>query len=171
MMRNGFNMTALKLKSVTKKVVNDIEKVWNKLQPLLLGNLKEAEYINWFIGVVACTSALIVTMFLFAPLTCTCYSLDLAGTTFAMAACIISTFSLLLGLFTNFEVILGGHGEAFVCRALYESPDYTIIGKLFDKPGIIYSEMSEKGVFSELLLPPEPDAMPFTNTSLSKVLG
>lgn len=170
-MRNGFNMTALKLKSVTKKVVNEIEKVWNKLQPLLLGNLKEAEYINWFIGVVACTSALIVTMFLFAPLTCTCYSLDLAGTTFAMAACIISTFSIFLGLFTIFEVILGGHGEAFVCRALYESPDYTIIGKLFDKPGIIYSEMSEKGVFSELLLPPEPNAMPFTNTSLSKVLG
>lgn len=58
-----------------------------------------------------------------------------------------------------------------MCRALYESPDYTIIGKLFDKPGIVYSVMSEKGVFSELLLPPETDAIPFTNTSLSKVLG
>lgn len=110
-MRNGFNVTSLKLKSVSKKVVNEIEKVWNKLHPLLLGNLKEAEYINWLIGVVACTSTLIVTMFLLAPLTCTCYSLDLAGTTFAMAACIISTFSILIGFFTIFEVILGGHGE------------------------------------------------------------
>lgn len=113
-MRNDFNVTSLKLKSVTKKVVNEIEKVWNKLQPLVLGNLKEAEYINWFIGVVACTSALIVTMFLLAPLTCTCYSLDLAGTTFAMASCIISTFSILFGLFTIFQVVLGGHGEVWM---------------------------------------------------------
>ncbi|XP_077294896.1 prominin [Arctopsyche grandis] len=46
----------------------------------------------------------------------------------------------------------GGHGEVFLCRPLYDEPQYIVLGKLLDNPGLLYKENSGffKEVFKEL---------------------
>ena len=168
-MRNGLNETMNKLSSVVKNVLHKIGNL--KILPAL-GKLKEAGYINWLIGLVSCTSMLVVTLFLLIPIISTCCHVEnLAGTTFMMAASLLSIFSFFLGIFVIFAVLIGGHGEVFICRPFHEKPEYAIIGKLFDNPGIIYSNAPVNGIFAELLVPSEHNAKQFSNTTLTAALG
>lgn len=170
-MRNGLNESFNKLSSVVKNVLNKIGNVWEKTAPLL-DNLNNAGYLNWLIGLISCTSTLVVTLFLLIPASCIyCNVRSIAGVSFIMAACVLSIFSIFLGLFSIFEVLIGGHGEVFICRAFYEAPEFTIIGKLFDNPGIVYSNPPAIGVFAELLVSPQHNTRQFSNTSLTSALG
>lgn len=169
-MRSGLNETVNKLSSVVKHVLDRIGAVWQKLLPII-DNFNEAGYMSWLIGLISCASTLVVTLFLIVPLSCSCCNVEnLAGTTFQMTACILSIFCTFLGFFTIFELLIGGHGEVFICRALYEEPEYTVVGRLFDSPGIMYSEPPQNGIFSSLLVPSEPNAKSFSNTTLTKAL-
>lgn len=168
-MRNGLNETMNKLSSVVKNLLDRLGNIWGKVLPVL-DNLNEAGYISWLVGLISCTSTLVVTLFLLIPVSCTCCNVEsFAGITFIMAACILSIFSIFLGFFSIFEVLIGGHGEVFVCRSLFELPEFTIVGKLFDNPGIIYSHPPANGLFAELLA--EHNSRQFSNTSLTKALG
>lgn len=170
-MRNGLNETMNKLSTVVKHVLDRIGNVWGRVLPML-DNFNDAGYMSWLIGLVSCTSTLVVTLFLLIPVSCTCCNVEsLAGVCFIMAACILSVFSIFLGIFSIFEVLVGSHGEVFVCRTLFESPEFTILGKLFDNPGIVYSHPPSSGLFAEMLNPHEHSAKHFSNTSLSKALG
>lgn len=170
-MRNGLNETVNKLSSVVKNVLNMIKNVWSKVIPAL-DKFNEAGSVNWLMGLVSCSTVLVVTLFLLIPISCTCCQGEsLVGISFIMAACVLSIFSVLLGIYAIIEVLIGGHGEVFICRALFESPEFTIIGKLFDNPGIIYSNPPVNGVFAEILMTSEHNPRKFSNTSLSTVLG
>lgn len=170
-MRNGLNETFNKLSSVVKNVLERIGSVWGKLLPVL-DRFNDAGYVGWLIGLISCASALVVTLFFLVPMCCACCHVNnIAGTTFIMAAGMLSVFSVFLGIFTIFEVLIGGHAEVFICRALFEMPEYTIVGKLFDNPGIFYANPPVNGVFAELLIPSEPNARQFSNATLTKVLG
>lgn len=171
LMRNGVNEVLNRLSSVVKNLLSKIEKLWENILHLL-DDLIEAGYSSWLITLVVCSSTLVVTLFLLIPLSCTCFHIDnLASVMFVMAACLLSLFSIFLGIFTTVQLLIGGHAEVFLCRALFESPEFTVIGKLFDNPGIIYSNPPPNGIFAELLLPSEQNAKKFTNTSLSSALG
>lgn len=168
MMRNGLNETVNKLSLTIRHVLDKIGSAWQKILPMI-DNFDEAGYVFWLIGLASCASTLVITLFILVPLSCSCCHIDnLAGITFQMAAWILAIFSTFLGCFTIFEVLLGGHGEIFICRALYEEPDYNIVGKLFDTPGIIYKHPPTNGILNEFLV---TDGKFFANTSLTKVLG
>lgn len=167
-MRNGLNETMNKLSAVVKTVLDRIGNVWGRVLPML-DHFNDAGYMSWLVGLVSCTSTLVVTLFLLIPVSCTCCNIEsLAGICFIMAACVLSVFSIFLGMFSIFEVLVGSHGEVFVCRTLFESPEFTIVGKLFDNPGIIYSHPPVNGLFAEML---QSNGKSFSNTSLSKALG
>lgn len=169
-MRNGVNENFNKLTSTVKHVLDKIGNIWGQVLPVL-DYFSEAGYVNWLIVLVSCASTLVVTLFLLIPISCTCCSVDsLAGITFIISACLLSIFSIFLGLFTIFEVLIGGHAEVFICRAFYETPHFTIVGKLFDNPGIIYANPPATGALAELLIPTEHYARPFSNASLTTVL-
>lgn len=170
-MRNGLNETIQRLTSVVKHVLDRIGVVWQKVLPIM-DNFKEAGYISWLIGLISCTSTLVVTLFLLVPLSCSCCHVDnLAGTTFQMSACILSIFCTFLGFFTIFEVLIGGHGEVFVCRSLYEKPEYFVVGRLFDNPGIMFDQPPPNGVFANLLVTSEQNSKQFSNVSLTTALA
>jgi chemotaxis protein histidine kinase CheA len=171
-MRNGINETLNRLTVVVKNVLDKIGSAWQKLYPFM-DNFTEAGYISWLIGLITCASTLVVTLFLIVPLSCACCHVDnLAGITFQMSACVLSIFSIFLGFFTIFEVLIGAHGEVFVCRALYEEPEYAVVGKLFDNPGIIYKQPLKNGIFTELLTPNDSQSeKAFANTSLTRALS
>lgn len=169
--RNGLNESFNRLSSVVKNVMNKIGKLRDQISTLI-DNLNRSGYQHWLIVLITCTSTLVVTLFLIIPASCVyCHVGNVAGVSFMMAACVLSVFSMLLGVFSIFEVIVGGHGEVFICRAFFESPEFTIIGKLFDNPGIIYSNPPAVGVFAELLVSSNHDKKQFSNTSLTSALG
>ncbi|KAG5671584.1 hypothetical protein PVAND_001777 [Polypedilum vanderplanki] len=168
-MRNGLNETMNRLTSVVKHVLDKIGSAWQKFLPLI-DTVTESGYFSWIIGLLSCASTLVVTLFLIVPLSCTCCHVNnLAGITFQMSSCVLSIFCICLGIFTIFEALIGGHGEVFICRSLYEKPEFTVIGKLFDNPGILYNQSSSNGFFSELFIGPNEKA--FTNISLSTTLS
>lgn len=170
-MRNGLNETVNKLSSVVKNVLDMISEVWSNVIPAL-NSFNKAGSANWLIGLVSCATALVVTLFLLIPISCTCCRGEsLVGISFIMAACVLSVFSVFLGGYAIVEVLVGGHCEVFMCRAFFESPEFPIIGKLFDNPGIIYSNPPVNGVFAELLVTSEHNPRQFSNTSLSTALG
>lgn len=169
-MRNGLNETIQRLSSVVKHVLDQIGAVWQKVLPVM-DNFSEAGYVSWLIGLISCASTLVVTLFLIVPLSCSCCHVDnLAGTTFQMSACVLSIFCTFLGFFTIFEVLVGGHGEVFVCRALYEKPEYVVIGRLFDNPGIMFDQPPTNGVLPNLLISSEQNPKQFSNVSLTTAL-
>lgn len=43
---------------------------------------------------------------------------------FTVGGVVISIFSVILAVYTILCVILGGNAELFVCRPLYDAPDY-----------------------------------------------
>lgn len=170
-MRNGLNESFNKLSSVVKNVIEKTGAAWGKISPLL-DNLNNGGYMNWLLGLIACTSTLVVTLFLLIPASCIyCHIGNVAGVSFIMAACVLSIFSVFLGFFSVFEILIGGHGGVFICRAFYEKPEFSIIGKLFDSPGIIYSHPPVNGIFAELLVSTQHNTRPFSNASLTTALG
>lgn len=170
-MRNGLNETVNNLSLVVKHVLDKVANVWGRMSPVL-DTFRDAGYFNWLVGLVASTTTLVVTLFLLIPIGCACCHADkLVATSFMMSASLLSIFSFFLGVFTIFEVLIGGHGEVFACRALHEKPEYTIIGKLFDNPGIIYANPPANAALAELLVPSDHSGRLFSNASLATVLG
>lgn len=49
-----------------------------------------------------------------------------------------SVFSLVLWVMTLVTLVMGGHGEVFICRPLYASPDYSALSHLLDRPGVLF---------------------------------
>ncbi len=169
-MRSEINETINKLSHVVKHILDKIGIAWQKI---LLGieNVEEIGYAFWLIGVISCSSLIVVSLFLILPLSFTCCQIDnIAGTAYQMTAWIVSLFSIALGFFTIFELIIGGHGEVFVCRVFYEKPELVMIGKLFDNPGMIYRNPPKNGILSEILVS-DRIGTSFTNKSLTKVLA
>lgn len=36
-------------------------------------------------------------------------------------------------------LLVGGHGQAFICRPLYQEPDFPALSQLLDQPGLFSS--------------------------------
>jgi hypothetical protein len=169
-MRNGLAEIANKLSSVVKHVLDKIGNAWTKLLPMI-DNFNEAGYFSWIFGLLTCASTLVVSLFLLVPLSCTCFNVEnMAAITFQMSSCVLSIFCMFLGLFTMFEALIGGHGEVFICRVLYEKPEFTVIGRLFDKPGVGYNQLASNGIISELLTTRDSEKS-FANVTLATALG
>lgn len=53
---------------------------------------------------------------------------------------LVCLFSTALWLVVMMGLLVGGHGEVFVCRPLYDQPDYPVITNLVDQPGVLYNQ-------------------------------
>jgi hypothetical protein len=46
-------------------------------------------------------------------------------------------------------LLVGGHGEVFVCRPLYDEPEFSTLSRLMDHPSVLFQRGG--GFFSNLL--------------------
>lgn len=164
MMRDDLNVNVNKLSScVVKNLLAKITKMWETLHPIV-DSINNFGYIYWLVGLTACASTIVVTLFLLVPLSCSCCHVEnLASITFVMAAVVIVLFSVLLGFFTIFLTLIGGNGQVFISQVLFEQPEFTILSKLFDDPGILYDEPPTNGIFHEILVSSEQSDVHFSN--------
>lgn len=76
--------------------------------------------------------------------------LSISFTSFFFSALVLSSlFSIFLWTIAMAVLLIGGHGEVFICRPLYDQPDYKSLSELIDDPGVIY--LYGGGLFKNLL--------------------
>lgn len=170
-MRDELNSNVNKLSSVVKSLTDKIGKIWAILNPTI-ESFTNFGYFFWLVVLTACASTIVVTLFLLVPLSCSCCHVDnFASVTFVMASVVIVIFSVFLGFFIIAVALIGGNGEIFACRVLFETPHFTVLSKVFDNPGIIYENPPVNGIFHEILISSEQSDFHFANTSLPTVLN
>lgn len=166
--RGEYNGKVNKLSTLVKHVLRKLSGTWETLFTFI-DTLIGLGYKHWLIGLTACVAAFVVTFFTQVPLTLACCRVEtFAGSFFILSTIIVVVFSFLFGFFVIFIALIGGHGEVFLCRTLFE-PDFNVLRKLLDNPGIIYANAPTNGIFQEFLI--TPDGSSFSNISLPIVLN
>lgn len=166
--RDQLNEKVNKFSVLAQHVLGRISSIWETVFSIMQ-TLIDMGYRNWMIGLTACVAGLVVTLFIQIPLSLSyCHVETFASSTFILSTVVIVVFSFLLGFFVIFAALVGGHGEVFICRMLFE-PDFNVLRKLFDNPGIIYANAPTSGIFQELLV--AADGVQFSNVSLPIVLN
>lgn len=158
--------------STIRSLVDRIDHTWGYAEPFL-DDLSNAGIILWIVGLTACSLALAVTLFYILALSCDCcHAKNRARITLIISAIFTTIAAILLTVFVIFEMIVGGHTELFVCRSFYEAPNYTILSKLIDKPGLIFANEPVNGILGEILKTPEYNyAQASVNVSISQALN
>nr|CAD7401783.1 unnamed protein product [Timema poppensis] len=68
---------------------------------------------------------------------------------FKTSTVVVCLLSLGLWLLALVSLLVGGHGEVFVCRPLYDEPEFRTLTRLVDEPGVFYRRGG--GFFSNML--------------------
>lgn len=93
-----------------------------------------------------------------------------AKITFILGAVLIALGSFGLAAFTIVVLLAGSHGEVFLCRPLYDSPNYHVFTKLFDRPGWIYENETVNGIVNDFLSTPDVDESRMLNITLANAI-
>lgn len=135
----------------TTVLLESIDHTYSFAEPLL-ENLEDIGHTVWTLTLSISIVTLLITLILMGSLSYSCCLSDnKCGNTLIVGAVAMSIGSIALALFSVFGMLLGGHGEVFVCRSLYDHPDYVVLGKLFDRPGLMYRNGSGNGLIGGLL--------------------
>lgn len=153
-----------------RAIIDRIDKTWTNTLPAI----DEIDDVSQFLYSLTMTTAVIVfivTLLLFGGLGYGCArSENRARQTFIIAATTISLGCIGLGMFTTFVMLLGGHGEVFLCRPLFESPNFSVLTKLIDHPGLVYGNGTKNGIIADILQPAAPLNATIFNATLSDAL-
>lgn len=133
------------LSTTVAALIDSVDRAWTLVTPWLDG-LEEMGSTVWSLALAIAVVVLLITGLLVASLSYGCARAEnRAGTPFVVAAASMAIASVALSLFTVFGMLLGGHGEVFVCRSLYDQPDFVVLGRLFDRPGLLLQSANSSG--------------------------
>lgn len=151
-----------------RAIIDRIDKTWTNYLPIL-DDIEDVSRFLWSISLSAAIIIFIVTLTLLGGLGYGCSrSENRARTTFIISATTMSLGCIGLGMFSVFIMLLGGHGEVFLCRPLYDSPNYGVLTKLLDRPGLVYVNGTRNGIISDIL---KPTGTPLNATTFNATLG
>lgn len=136
-----------------RAIIDRIDKAWTQTLPVL-DDVDDVSRFLWSVSLSTAVVIFIVTLTLLGGLGYGCTrSQNRARTTFIIAATVMSLGCIGLGIFSVFVMLLGGHGEVFLCRPLYESPNFSVLTKLLDRPGLVYVNGTRNGIIADVLKP------------------
>ncbi|GAB0100947.1 Prominin [Sergentomyia squamirostris] len=136
---------------LVRNLVDEIDHLWSRIVPGF-DEIQIAGRLLWIFGLCCSLVALLVTLMIYSALSCSwCQAEDKASITLLGGTTLISLCSFSLSLFGVMIMLLGGHGEVFLCRPLRDSPNYVLLGNLFDKPGLLLSSQSQVGIIDDVL--------------------
>lgn len=143
------------LTNTVMALIDGIDHAWTVATPWLDG-IEEMGNTVWALALTVAIVILLITLLLIGSIGYGCLRTETpqrAGTPFVVAAASMAIASVVLSLFTVCGMLLGGHGEVFVCRSLYDEPDFLVLGKLFDRPGLMYvnDTVADGGIIGRLL--------------------
>ncbi|KAJ6647515.1 Prominin-1 [Pseudolycoriella hygida] len=151
-----------------REIIDRIDKTWTISLPVL-DDFEEMSRSLWSLSLLVAVIIIIITATLLAGLAYGCaHSEHRARLTYVIAATTMSLACIGLGMFSVFVMLLGGHGEVFLCRPLYDSPDYSVLTKLLDRPGLVYQNGTKNGIIGDIL---KPSGMAWNTTTYNATLG
>lgn len=134
-----------------RAIIDKIDKTWSLTSPFLDDIDEVAEFL-WLLSLITAIIIFIITFILLGGLGYGCARSERqASTTLMIAAITMSLGCLGLGLFTIFVMLMGGHGEVFLCSPLYDSPSFSVLTKLLDRPGLVYVNGTKNGIVADIL--------------------
>ncbi|XP_055534148.1 prominin-1 isoform X1 [Wyeomyia smithii] len=159
------------LSATVNNLVGEVSKIGN-FSDSLFDYYRDIGEVLWLTGLSATICTLLVTLILLGALSCGCCHADnKAGITLIIGAVIICIASIALSGFAMVEMLLGAHGHVFICNPLYDAPNYTILGKLIDKPGLIYPVEPPNGIIDKIVEVADPNRTFSINVSLANVIN
>lgn len=151
-----------------RTIIDRIDKTWSLTSPFL-DNINDAAGFLWLLSVSTAIIIFIITLILLGGLSYGCARSERqAGTSFMIASITMGLGCIGLGIFTILVMLLGGHGEVFLCRPLYESPSFSVLTKLLDRPGLVYVNGTKNGIIADIL---KPSGTSFNTTIYNVTLG
>ncbi|KAK7793542.1 hypothetical protein R5R35_000383 [Gryllus longicercus] len=110
----------------------------------------DLEYWRYVAAVGAAAAVLLLWALLLGALSCGCCGAeDKARPTLFTWAALLCPLYLALWGGALLALLVGGHGEVFVCRPLFDEPRFDALTALVDRPGVLFQRRG--GFFSNLL--------------------
>ncbi len=149
-------------------LIDRVDKAWTHSLPVL-DDVEDVSRFLWSVSLSTAVIIFIVTLTLLGGIGYGCVrSENRARITFIIAATIMSLGCIGLGMFSIFVMLLGGHGEVFLCRPLYESPNFSVLTKLLDRPGLVYVNGTRNGIIADTI---KPAGTPLNRTVFNATLS
>lgn len=160
-----------KLTQTVDAFIRRVDDSWIKFAPYF-DVMQEKSHFIWGLGLNASLGALVLTLVLYGAFWLgVSHEERAAKVTFILGATLIAIGGIAMAAFTALIMLLGAHGELFVCRPLYNGPEYSVFSQLVDKPGYIYANQTPNGIIFDLLqIANDTQPVP-VNTSLSAAIS
>lgn len=134
---------------VTRDLTYKIENSRSQVLQVVQG-VSAIEQWRWLTGLGAALSVLLLWILLLSGITCGCCGVaERAAPTLLASVVLMCLFSIVLWALALTALLVGGHGEVFICRPLYDEPDFSALTRLVDRPGVLFQRGG--GFFSNLL--------------------
>ncbi|XP_055705243.1 prominin-1-A isoform X3 [Phlebotomus papatasi] len=150
-LRDAFQWFRRDFGILARNLVDEVDHLWGRIVPAF-DEMQIGGRLLWIFGICCSIVALLVTLLIYSSLSCSCCEAEeKAGITLLGGTTLMSICSLSLSFFCVMVMLLGGHGEVFLCRPLADSPNYTVLQRLLDKPGLLLTTQSQIGVINSIL--------------------
>lgn len=166
-MQNTIRQSTNRLTDTINGFIAEMELRQDRLHPIMQ-KLKFLSNFIWKIALFTSICVLSISLVLSIGLLLGIIHAERAAkVTFVIGAILITLGSCGLSIFTIIVLLAGSHGEVFLCRPLYDTANFQVFSKLFDKPGWIYENETINGVINDLLFTTNVDETKLLNISLA----
>lgn len=164
--RLAMHNLGLTMENMIKKVDNERENIKTIMQ-----RLENVGDLLWSVSVSTTLTVLCISLLLSIGLLLgIIHAEGSAKITFILGAILIAFGSFGLAAFTIVILLAGSHGEVFLCRPLYDSPNYQVFSKLFDRPGWVYENETANGIVNDFLSTPDVNESKHFDISLATAI-
>lgn len=168
--QDSIRLATQNLATVIDSMVKKVDMERENIQPLMQ-RLQDVGDLLWSVSLSTSLTVLCISLLLSVGLLLgIIHAEGAAKITFILGAVLIALASFGLAAFTIAILLAGSHGEVFLCRPLYDSPNYQIFSKLFDRPGWVYENETINGVVNDFLYVPNVDESKVLNISLATAI-
>ncbi|PSN43835.1 hypothetical protein C0J52_10084 [Blattella germanica] len=136
-------------RNVTRDLTYKVENGRNQALKIVRG-LATFDQWRWSAGLGSALCVLLIWTLLLSGISCGCCGAEnRAAPTLLTAVILMSVLSIALWGVALSALLIGGHGEVFICRPLYDEPEYRALTSLVDRPGVLFQNGG--GFFFNLL--------------------
>lgn len=168
--QNAVNAATFNLAEIVDSMVKKVDMERENVQPLMR-RLQNTGNLLWSISLSTAVAVLCISLLLSVGLLLgIIHAEGAAKVTFIIGASLIAVGSFGLAAFTILILLIGSHSEVFLCRPLYDAPNYQVLTKLFDRPGWVYENETINGIINDYLHTIHVDESKRLNISLATAI-
>lgn len=154
-----------------KALETTISEAWIQVEPSV-NDLTHASYILWLVGLsISFSVSFCILLYMFAFICDSCHWTDKFRLLLIISTIITSLFSVILAFFVIFQMLFGGHAYLFICRPAFETPNFSLLTKLVDNPGLLFASQLSGGFFGELFDFTGKENLPPIDVTISDVIN